>query len=166
MLGSTWESPGLRACGRPSAPPTAPPLLHLDPQFPQPVPCFLSPRSSLTLGWGFRIGLLKQQQQKLRPAGSPTPPCAHPAALGSARKSVGIGWRTAFSHQRSRDVLPQRRASVGLDIKENLALSDPLGGGLQALEGSHHKSTALRKKFRDLGSLSDVTLREKIALFA
>lgn len=58
-------------------------------------------------------------------------------------------------------MLPRRRASVGLDVKENPALSDTLGRDLQTLEGSHHKGTALRKKFRDLGSLSDVTLREK-----
>lgn len=59
---------------------------------------------------------------------------------------------------------PQRRASVGLDAKENWTLSDPLGRNFQALEGSHHKGTALRKKFRDLGSLSDVTLRKNTSL--
>lgn len=62
-------------------------------------------------------------------------------------------------------MLPRRRASVGLDIKENPALSDPLGRDFQTLEGSHHKGTALRKKFRDLGNLSDVTLREKKSSF-
>lgn len=57
-------------------------------------------------------------------------------------------------------MLPQRRASVGLDTKENRAVSDPLGRDLQALGGSHHKGLALGKKFKDLGSLSDVTLRK------